>query len=95
MEPMLSPGDGVFVWQSPFESIKKGDLIVFVQYGELITHQVIELGDGLSLIHILIVIPVFVFFVFQVVAFFKALFAYQKEKMRLEMLADKQEKKEE
>lgn len=46
MEPMLSPGDGVFVWQSPFESIKKGDLIVFVQYGELITHQVIELGDG-------------------------------------------------
>lgn len=46
MEPVLSPGDGVFVWQSPFEKIEIGDMIVFVDQGELITHQVVELEDG-------------------------------------------------
>lgn len=52
----------------------------------------LQTGTGFFIV---IVIPVFIFFVFQVVAFFKALFAYQREKMRMEMLADKQEKKEE
>ncbi len=37
---------------------------------------------------IVIVIPVFVFFVFQLVEFFKALFAYQREKMRLQMIEE-------
>lgn len=37
---------------------------------------------------IVIVVPVFIFFVFQIIGFFKALFAYQKEKMRLQMITD-------
>lgn len=37
---------------------------------------------------IVIVIPVFIFFIFQLVAFFKALFAYQREKVKLQMLEE-------
>lgn len=38
---------------------------------------------------IAVVIPVFLFFIYQVVTFFKALFAYQKEKMRLQVEEEK------
>lgn len=42
MEPRYHSGDGVFVWQTPFGKIKVGDVIVFWQAGELITHQVVD-----------------------------------------------------
>lgn len=42
MEPTLHHGDGVLVWHTPFEKIREGDLIVFLQDGELVTHRVIE-----------------------------------------------------
>lgn len=47
-------------------------------------------GTGFLLV---IVVPVFIFFVFQVVTFFKALFAYQKEKVRLQMLEEQNKMK--
>lgn len=46
MEPHLHEGDGVFIWQTPYEELKKGDIIVFFQAGELITHEIIEIQDG-------------------------------------------------
>ena len=42
----------------------------------------LQTGTGFFIV---IVVPVFIFFVFQVVAFFKALFAYQGEKIRLQI----------
>lgn len=44
---------------------------------------------------IVIVIPVFIFFVFQVIGFFKALFAYQREKVRLQMVEEQNKMREE
>lgn len=46
MEPRFHEGDGVFTWQTPFEKLKKGDIIVFLQAGELVTHEIIEIKDG-------------------------------------------------
>lgn len=46
MEPKYHHGDGVLVWQAPYESLKEGDVIVFLQAGELITHQIISIKDG-------------------------------------------------
>ena len=43
---------------------------------------------------IVIVVPVFLFFIFQVIGFFKALFAYQKEKVRLQMLEEQNKMRE-
>lgn len=42
MEPELHEGDGVFVWQTPFEDLKLHDDIVFYQDGTLVTHRVIS-----------------------------------------------------
>ena len=46
MEPKYHQGDGVFVWQTPFSRLEVGDVIVFVQGGELITHQIIAMEGG-------------------------------------------------
>ena len=46
MEPGYHDGDGVFVRQAPYKSLKTGDVIVFLQAGELITHQVIAVNNG-------------------------------------------------
>ena len=46
MEPDYHPGDGVFVWQTPFSKLEVGDVIVFMQDGELVTHRIIEISDG-------------------------------------------------
>lgn len=46
MEPVLSQGDGIFVYEVPFEQLEKDDVIVFWQDGELVTHQIIEVGEG-------------------------------------------------
>ena len=43
---------------------------------------------------IVIVVPVFIFFVFQIMEFSKALMAYQREKMRLQILAEQKAMKE-
>lgn len=43
---------------------------------------------------IIIVVPVFIFFVFQIMEFFKALMAYQREKMRLQLVAEQKAMKE-
>jgi len=47
----------------------------------------LQTGTGFFIV---IVVPVFIFFVFQVVAFFKALFAYQAEKVRLQIKQEEQ-----
>lgn len=46
MEPEYHHGDGVFVWQTPYEKLKVGDIIVFMQAGELITHEIMEIKNG-------------------------------------------------
>lgn len=46
MEPDYHPGDGVLVWQTPFDQLKEGDVIVFMQDGELVTHRIIEIAEG-------------------------------------------------
>lgn len=46
MEPALSQGDGVFVYDVAFEQLEVEDIIVFVDDGELVTHQIIEIGEG-------------------------------------------------
>ena len=52
----------------------------------------LQTGTGFFIV---IVIPVFIFFVFQVVAFFKALFAYQVEKICLQIKQEERKAKEE
>ena len=52
----------------------------------------LQTGTGFFIV---IVVPVFIFFITQLVAFFKALFAYQAEKVRLEMLQQMKKEKEE
>lgn len=52
----------------------------------------LQTGTGFFIV---IVVPVFIFFVFQVVAFFKALFAYQAEKIRLQIKQEERKAKEE
>ena len=47
MEPKLSQGDGIFVYEVPFDTLEVGDTIVFWQDGDLITHQIIEVEKGL------------------------------------------------
>jgi len=46
MEPEYHDGDGVFVWQTPFEKLKLHDDIVFYQDGTLVTHRIIAIEDG-------------------------------------------------
>ncbi len=46
MEPYLSPGDGIFVYEVPFDQLKPQDTILFAQGGELITHRIQSVGDG-------------------------------------------------
>ena len=50
----------------------------------------LQTGTGFFIV---IVIPVFIFFVTQVVSFFKALFAYQAEKVRLQIKQEEQQAK--
>lgn len=45
----------------------------------------LQTGTGFLII---IVVPVFVFFIYQLAEFFKALFAYQREKLRLQLLEE-------
>lgn len=52
----------------------------------------LQTGTGFFIV---IVVPVFIFFVFQVVSFFKALFAYQAEKIRLQIKQEERKAKEE
>ena len=42
MEPEYHEGDGVFVWQTPYDDLKLQDDIVFYQDGTLVTHRIIE-----------------------------------------------------
>ena len=56
------------------------------QIGTVIDY--LQTGTGFLLV---IVIPVFLFFVYNLVAFFKALFAFQAEKMRLQIQKEQQE----
>jgi len=51
----------------------------------------LQTGTGFFIV---IVVPVFIFFVFQVVSFFKALFAYQAEKIRLQIKQEEKAKEE-
>ena len=46
MEPKYHAGDGIFVWQTPFSQLETGDVIVFLQNGELITHEISAIEDG-------------------------------------------------
>ena len=46
MEPGFHDGDGIFVWQVPFSKLGIGDVIVFVQDGGLVTHEVIDIQGG-------------------------------------------------
>lgn len=45
MEPKLSQGDGVLVYEADYENLKVGDVIVFYQDGQLITHEIIKIQD--------------------------------------------------
>lgn len=42
MEPMLHDGQIVLAWQTDFEKVEQGDVVVFLRDGELIMHQVYE-----------------------------------------------------
>lgn len=46
MEPVLHQGDGVFVWQVPYDTLQVGDMVVFYQDGELLTHAIVEINNG-------------------------------------------------
>lgn len=46
MEPYLSPGDGIFVYEVPFEDLQLQDTVLFTQGGELVTHRIMEIGEG-------------------------------------------------
>lgn len=49
MEPVLSQGDGVFVYQVPFTELEVEDIIVYEDDGELVTHQIIAInGDEIT-----------------------------------------------
>lgn len=52
----------------------------------------LQTGTGFFIV---IVVPVFIFFVFQVVSFFKALLAYQAEKIRLQIKQEERKAQEE
>lgn len=61
--------------------------------GQYITHipnvgsviDFLQTGTGFLVV---IVVPVFLFFVYNLIAFFRSLFAYQTEKMRMQLLAE-------
>lgn len=42
MEPTLSEGDLLFVWETPYEQLEVGDIVTFHGNNELITHQIVR-----------------------------------------------------
>ena len=46
MEPGYHDGDGILVWQVPFSKLQNGEVSVFVQDGELVTHEIVAIQDG-------------------------------------------------
>lgn len=45
MEPVLSEGDLLFVWETPYEELKVGDTVTFHGNNELVTHRIVR-EDG-------------------------------------------------
>ena len=46
MEPLLHEGDAIFVYQAPYSTLLVGDVVVFYQDGELVTHEIVDVaGD--------------------------------------------------
>lgn len=46
MEPRISAGDGICVYEEPYENLKVGDIITFTLAGDLITHQIVRMENG-------------------------------------------------
>lgn len=42
MEPVLSPGDLIFVWETPFSKLQVGDIITFHRGTEFVTHSIVD-----------------------------------------------------
>ncbi|MGX7393382.1 signal peptidase I [Carnobacterium mobile] len=42
MEPVLSPGDFIFVEMKPYQAVKEKDLITFSSNDEIVTHRVVR-----------------------------------------------------
>lgn len=45
MYPVFRTGDGLVIKEVPFDRLQKGDVISFYQNGQMITHEIIEVGD--------------------------------------------------
>lgn len=49
MEPVLSPGDFIFVEMKPYQAVKEKDLITFSSNNEIVTHRVVrKSAEGLT-----------------------------------------------
>lgn len=46
MEPKISAGDGICVYEEDYQNLSVGDIITFEVSGELITHQIVRFEYG-------------------------------------------------